>query len=77
MSVAFVVGDALGYALVRPGRVVVGLVSGQDGAQVLWVPKMHATWAYAPRSHMGQCRRVAVGDGLHAGGRAMISGLWA
>jgi hypothetical protein len=34
MSVAFVVGDALGDARVRPGRVVVHLVSGQDGAQM-------------------------------------------
>jgi len=34
VSVVFVGGDALGDALVRPGRVVVRLVSGQDGAQV-------------------------------------------
>ena len=33
-SVTFVVGDALGDALVRPGRVVVRLVFGQDGAQM-------------------------------------------
>jgi hypothetical protein len=39
VSVAFVVGDALVDALVRPGRVVVRLVSGKDCAQVLWVPK--------------------------------------
>jgi hypothetical protein len=32
-SVRFVVGDALRYALVRPGCVVVRLVVGQDGAQ--------------------------------------------
>ena len=31
---AFVVGDALRDALVRPGTVVVRLVFGQDGAQV-------------------------------------------
>ena len=33
-SFVSVVGDALGDALVRPGGVVVGLVLGQDGAQV-------------------------------------------
>ena len=33
-TVVFAVGDALGDALVRPGRVVVRLVFGQDGAQM-------------------------------------------
>ena len=33
-TVAFVVGDALRDALVRPGSVVVRLVFGQDGAQM-------------------------------------------
>ena len=33
-TVVFAVGDALGDALVRPGRVVVHLVSGQHGAQM-------------------------------------------
>ena len=47
VSVAFVVRDALGDALVRPGRVVMRLVVGQDGTQVLWVPKTCATWADA------------------------------
>jgi hypothetical protein len=35
VSVTFVVGDALGDALVRPGRVVVRLVFDQDAAQML------------------------------------------
>jgi hypothetical protein len=34
-AVAFVVGNVLGGALVRPGGVVMRLVSGQDGMQVL------------------------------------------
>jgi hypothetical protein len=34
VSIALVGGDALGDALVRPGRVVMRLVAGQDGAQV-------------------------------------------
>ena len=34
VTVVFAVGDALGDALVRPGRVVVHLVFGQYGAQV-------------------------------------------
>ena len=34
-TVVFGVRDALGGALVRPGRVVVRLVFGQDGAQML------------------------------------------
>src|ERR1039457_2646348 len=38
----FVVGDALRYALVRPGRVVVRLVAGQDGAQVSLAEDQHA-----------------------------------
>jgi hypothetical protein len=33
-TVTFAVGDVLGDALVRPGRVVVRLVFGQDGAQM-------------------------------------------
>jgi hypothetical protein len=33
-TVVFAVGDALGDALVRPGRVVVRLVFGHNGAQV-------------------------------------------
>ena len=33
-STAFTVGDTLRDALVRPSRVVVRLVPGQDGAQV-------------------------------------------
>jgi hypothetical protein len=33
-SVMFAVRDALGDALVWPGHVVVGLVVGQDGAQM-------------------------------------------
>jgi len=33
-AVVFAAGDALGDALVRPGRVVVHLVLGQDGAQM-------------------------------------------
>jgi len=33
-SARFVVGDVLGYALVRPGSVVVDPVLGQDGAQM-------------------------------------------
>jgi hypothetical protein len=34
-TVTFAVGDALGDALVRPGRVVVRLVFSQDGAEVV------------------------------------------
>ena len=34
---------------------------------VLWVPKRHATWAYAPRRPWGQCPRVAVGGGFARG----------
>ena len=34
-------GDALGDALVRPGGVVVGLVLGQDGAQVRLTEDQH------------------------------------
>ena len=37
-----IVRDALGDALVRPGRVVVRLVLGQDGAQILLAEDQHA-----------------------------------
>jgi hypothetical protein len=41
-SIRFVVGDSLGYALVRPGRVVVHLIPGQDGVQVCRAEDQHA-----------------------------------
>ena len=41
-AVVFAVGDALGDALVRPGRVVVHLVFGQDGAQMALPEDQHA-----------------------------------
>ena len=40
-TVVFTAGDALGDALVRPGRVVVHLVFGQDGAQVALAEDQH------------------------------------
>jgi hypothetical protein len=42
VNVAFGVGDALDDALVRPGRVVVRLVSSQDCAQVRLAEDQHA-----------------------------------
>jgi hypothetical protein len=41
-AVVFTVGDALGDALVRPGRVVVHLVSGQHAAQMSLPEDQHA-----------------------------------
>ena len=41
-TVVFAVGDALGDALVRPGRAVMRLVLGQDGAQVALAEDQHA-----------------------------------
>ena len=60
-SVAFIVWDALAYALVRPGRVVVRLVLGQDGTQMSLAEDQHAiqelsaqgAWPCARRS--GSC----------------------
>ena len=55
-----------------------GVRAGQGREQAdLWVPKTHATWAYAPRSHRVSARAWRLVTGLHAGGRAMIFGLWA
>jgi hypothetical protein len=46
-------------AVTAPGKAShLGLA---QAASALWVPKMHATWAYAPRRPLGQCPRVAVG----------------
>ena len=42
VTIVFAAGDALGDALVRPGRVVVHLVFGQDGAQVALPEDQHA-----------------------------------
>jgi hypothetical protein len=41
-AIMLAVGNALGDALVRPGRVVVHLVLGQDGAQVALAEDRHA-----------------------------------
>jgi hypothetical protein len=41
-TVVFTVGDALGDALARPGRVVVHLIFGQDGAQMAFPEDQHA-----------------------------------
>ena len=41
-AVVSAVGDALGDALVRPGRVVVHLVFGQDGVQMALPENQHA-----------------------------------
>jgi len=38
----FIVGDVLSNALVRPGRIVVRLVLGQDGAQMPFAEDQHA-----------------------------------
>ena len=40
-TVVFAVGDALGDALVRPGRVVMRLVLGQHGAQMRFTENQH------------------------------------
>ena len=48
-SVRFVVGDALGDALVRPGRVVVRLVLGQDGAQMPLAEDQHPVEEFSRR----------------------------
>ncbi len=50
-TVVFAIGDALGDALVRPGRVVVHLVFGQDGAQMALPEDQQAVPGYsAPKS---------------------------
>ena len=41
-TVVFTAGDALGDTLVRPSRVVVHLVFGQDGAQMALPEDQHA-----------------------------------
>jgi hypothetical protein len=42
ITVVLAIGDALGDALVGPGRVVMRLVFGQDGAQVALAEDQHA-----------------------------------
>ena len=71
-SVKFVVGDTLRYTLVRPGRVVVRLVLGQDGAQMLLAEDQHAVQKlaaqgagepFADRIHTGSLDRCAQDPG--------------
>jgi hypothetical protein len=49
VSIAFVGGDALGDALMRPGRVVMRPVVGQDGAQVCLAENQHAVGSSRPQ----------------------------
>ena len=56
-SVACAVGDALRDALVRPGRVVMRLVSGQHGAQMRFTENQHAVQELAAQ---GTCKALAV-----------------
>jgi hypothetical protein len=60
-AVVFAVGDALGDALVRPGRVVVRLVFRQDGAQVELAEDQHAV-EELPAQGTGK----ALADRIHA-----------
>jgi hypothetical protein len=48
-TVEFVVGNVLGDALVRPGGVVMRLVSGQDGMQMLLAEDQDAVQELAAR----------------------------
>jgi hypothetical protein len=59
--VVFAVGDALGDALVRPGRVVVHLVFGQHGAQMPLAEDQHAVPELA-----AQGADEALADRVHA-----------
>ena len=59
-TVAFAVGNVLGDALVRPGGVVVRLVSGQDGMQVLLAEDQHAV-----RERAAQGAGQALADRVH------------
>jgi hypothetical protein len=53
-TAVFAVGDALSDALVRPGRVVMRLVVGQDGTQVALAEDQHAVGELcAPASWCG------------------------
>ena len=60
-NVAFAVGDALAYALVRPGSVVVHLVVSQDGAQMPLAEDQHAVQKLA-----AQGADQALADRVHA-----------
>ena len=60
-TVAFVVGDVLGDALVRPGGVVIRLVSGQDGMQMSLPDDQHTVQEVAAQD-AGQ----AFADRVHA-----------
>src|ERR1035438_6107842 len=60
-NVAFAVGDALAYALVRPGSVVVHLVVSQDGAQMPLAEDQHAVQRLA-----AQGADQALADRVHA-----------
>src|SRR6185437_12280357 len=50
----FAIGDALGDALVQPGRVVVRLVFGQDGAQMALCENQQAVGQLAAQGAGGR-----------------------
>jgi hypothetical protein len=56
-TVVFTVGDALGDALVRPGRVVVHLVFLQDGAQMAFPEDQHAVQELTAQGYRRGARR--------------------
>src|ERR1039457_1978674 len=72
-SVRIGVGDALRYALVRPGRVVVRLVVGQDGAKVSLAEDQ-----YAVQELTAQGAGEAFAGGVHTWSldRARCAGSW-
>jgi hypothetical protein len=64
--VAFVAGDALRDALVRPGSVVMRLVFSQDGVQVLLAEDQHAVQKLAAQgADQAFADRVAPHRQLH------------
>ncbi len=67
VSVGFVGGDALGDALVRPGRAVMRLLVGQGGTQVCLAENQHAVQEL-PAQGAGQ----ALADRVHP--RSLDSG---
>ena len=77
-SFAPIAGNALGDALVRPGRVVVGLVLDQDGAQMRLTEDQHAVEEFAAQGTQealaGRVHPGSLDSGLQDPGAVCLEG---
>jgi hypothetical protein len=69
----FAVRDVLGGALVRPGRVVVRLVAGWDGAQMPLAEDQPAAGEFAAQGGPARCSQIAFHRGAWMAVRRILA----